>query len=33
MKIKLNWKVFAKPERFVTKAASHYTFKTCTAKC
>lgn len=33
MKIKLNWKVAIKPERRVTQAASHYTFKNCTSKC
>ena len=32
-KVTLKWKVAKKPERTVQKAASHFTFKSCTVKC
>ena len=32
-KVTLKWKVAKKPERIVQKAASHFTFKSCTVKC
>lgn len=32
-KIILKWKVTGKPEKTIQRAASHYTFKNCTAKC
>lgn len=31
--IKINWKVSAKPNKVVQKAAAHFTFRTCTTKC
>ena len=31
--ITLKWKVTKKPEKPIQKTASHFTFKTCTAKC
>ena len=32
-KITLKWKVAKKPEKTMQKAASHFTFKSCTVKC
>lgn len=32
-KVTLKWNVAKKPARVVQKAASHFTFKSCTVKC
>lgn len=32
-KITLKWKSAKKPEKNVQKVASHFNFKSCTAKC
>jgi len=32
-KLTLKWKVSKKPEKVIRKAASHFTFKSCTVKC